>query len=123
MSSKAISDLAKQVADTINNLVEQGAQARLKELIAGITEGVPTSSRAAARTSVAATGGVRKKRNYRRKPCPVPGCKNLAAPRHSMVCVDHKALSDREKDQYKAQAVAPGGVWYTEFRERKRKAA
>lgn len=129
MSNKQLTDLARQMAETMNSMVEEAAQTRLKELIASINAGVPTSSKSAARTSVAApsasTGGSRKKRNYVRKPCPVTGCKNLAAPRHSMVCTDHKDLTQREKDTYKAQAQAPGGAWYQETREKnaKRKAA
>lgn len=124
MSSKQITDLAKQMAEMMQGLIEQGAQARVKELLDGVIGGKVASAPRAARTSVAApsktatasTGG-KKKRNYQRKPCPVPNCSKLAAPRHSMVCIDHKDLSQHEKDQFKAMANAPGGKWYKERRE------
>lgn len=127
MSNKAIADLAKQVAETMTSLIEKGAQARVKELLDSIT-GTTSTTRARASIAAPSSSGAsvgKKKRNYQRKPCPVPGCKNLAAPRHSMVCTDHKDLSQREKDTYKAQAQAPGGLWYQEAREKtaKRKAA
>lgn len=129
-SNRQITDLAKQMAEAMQNLIEQGAQARVKELLDSVLTGGAVVPTARARTSVAApsvaTAGTKKKRNYVRKQCPVPNCTNLAAPRHSMVCTDHKDLTQREKDTYKAQAMAPGGRWYTESREKahnKRKVA
>lgn len=54
------------------------------------------------------------KRNYHRKPCPVIGCPNLASPRHSMVCPVHKDLTQHQKDEWKAEAMRPDGLWYQE---------
>lgn len=120
-SMSKTSEVAKNFAAQFESIIEQAAQDRVQEILASALKGgVPTTSKT--RTSVSAattaTSSTKKKRNYRRKPCPVKGCKNLAAPRHSMVCVDHAGLSQHEKDQYKADAVAPGGVWYQEKREK-----
>ena len=50
--------------------------------------------------------------NHMRKPCPVPGCKEMAAPRHHMVCKAHGALPGAEIAAAKFTARQPGGVWY-----------
>ena len=87
--------------------IEHDSVSTMQEMVStafGSSSAVP-----ALRKSVNAT-----KHNYTRKPCPVPGCSHLAAPRHSMVCPDHRDLTQIQKDEYKAKAMAPGGLWYHE---------
>lgn len=46
------------------------------------------------------------------RPCPVPGCKEMAASRYGMVCKGHGAtLTQDEKLAARANAQKPGGVW------------
>ena len=49
-------------------------------------------------------------RKLRKKPpkqfCPVPGCKNVAAPIFGMVCKDHKNVAKSKLDKYRAERKA-----------------
>jgi hypothetical protein len=47
------------------------------------------------------------------RPCPVPECKEIAAPRYQMVCKGHsETLSRDEIVVHRDNAVKPGGVWF-----------
>ena len=47
------------------------------------------------------------------RPCPVPGCENIAAPRHQMVCKGHNETLTREEILvHRDHASKPGGIWY-----------
>jgi hypothetical protein len=55
------------------------------------------------------------------KPCPVEGCKKMAAPRHQMVCKGHsESLSRQEILMARDKADKPGGIWY-ELKQGKKK--
>lgn len=47
------------------------------------------------------------------RPCPVPDCKETAAPRYQMVCKGHnETLSREEILMARDSAVKPGGAWF-----------
>lgn len=47
------------------------------------------------------------------RPCPVPGCKEIAAPRYQMVCKGHgETLSREDILVHRDTANKPGGVWF-----------
>lgn len=47
------------------------------------------------------------------RPCPVPDCKETAAPRYQMVCKGHnETLSREEILMARDNAVKPGGAWF-----------
>jgi len=54
-------------------------------------------------TSVNGDGQLRKKREPTM--CPVPGCKNVAAPVFGMVCKDHKDIKKSDLKKYRADAA------------------
>jgi hypothetical protein len=45
------------------------------------------------------------------KPCPVAKCSNMGAPRHGMMCSNHKDLPKEEKNALRFRAKEPGGKW------------
>jgi hypothetical protein len=56
----------------------------------------------------------RPRRRTAKQLCPVPGCKNPAAPIFGMVCAEHKDVSKRKIKEYRearrrAKAAARGG--------------
>jgi len=46
------------------------------------------------------------------RPCPIPDCKDTAAPRHGMVCKKHSTLPREEILVARDNAVKEGGVWF-----------
>jgi hypothetical protein len=47
------------------------------------------------------------------RPCPVPDCKEIAAPRYQMVCKGHgETLSREDILVHRDNASKPGGVWF-----------
>jgi hypothetical protein len=46
------------------------------------------------------------------RPCPIPGCKETAAPRWGAVCKGHKDLPREEILVARDNAAKPGGVWF-----------
>ena len=47
------------------------------------------------------------------RPCPIPGCKKVAAPRYQMVCKDHSTELSREEILVaRDNAQKEGGVWF-----------
>jgi hypothetical protein len=46
------------------------------------------------------------------RPCPIPDCKEIAAPRYQMVCKGHsQSLSREEILVARDNAIKPGGAW------------
>lgn len=46
------------------------------------------------------------------RPCPIPGCKKVAAPRYQMVCKGHSDLPREEILLARDNANKEGGVWF-----------
>jgi hypothetical protein len=47
------------------------------------------------------------------RPCPIPGCENIAAPRHQMVCKKHgQELTREEIVVARDNANKEGGIWF-----------
>jgi len=46
------------------------------------------------------------------RPCPIPGCGKVAAPRYQMVCKGHSTLPREEILVARDNATKEGGVWF-----------
>lgn len=116
--SKKVHDLIAVFTNDLTKMIEDSAQESFRDKLKDVIGDLP-----AARVSVS---GV--KRNYHRKPCPFPQCKNQGAPRWSQFCPEHgKSLKEKgekafneAKATYHAEAMKPGGVWYEEKQAGKR---
>jgi hypothetical protein len=91
-----VSDFAKQLSSLIEMEASERARAAVVSAFGGPPRrgpGRPPKSAARAAFTPSVASGVKK---ARKKPplqlCPVPGCKNPAAPVFGMVCAKHKDL-------------------------------
>src|SRR5450759_2118853 len=114
MSEMNITALVETFANQITAAVEASVTGRLQAAIAGAF-GAPTR-RGPGRTpkqTVAAPAAGRKSAETKKRPkqlCPVPGCKNLAAPVFGMVCKDHKNVAKSKIKQYRLERKGKGAT-------------
>jgi hypothetical protein len=97
-------DTAKLVADFVNSLsasVEAATAARIKAAILKNLSGAATV-RTGRPLRSAVQSPADSKRTRRRQLCPVPGCKNPAAPVFGMVCAKHQNVSKAKIKEYRA---------------------
>lgn len=88
-----ISSLTEAFARQLASVVEQAAAARIQSAIMGGISGA--SGRGPGRPPKLALGGLSLPAPRKKGPkqlCPVPNCKNPAAPVFGMVCAEHKDL-------------------------------
>lgn len=121
MSKKSeIREFINEFADGLWQKMEESMNEELKEKISSVFGNLP-----AGRTSIkvsSSANGTGVKRQYTRLPCPVPGCKNLAAPRYHQVCPEHKGLPKKEIERHQAVAQVSGGLWYDLLQAKKERA-
>ena len=118
-SSESIAAIVSRFIDQLSSALEDEAMTRAREAVLTAVGGGPR--RGPGRPPGPARGPGRPPGRPRKKPpiqyCPVPGCKNRAAPVFGMVCSEHKGLpkakikkfrADRraEKEKEKAKAKA-----------------
>jgi hypothetical protein len=97
----AINSLTEAFARQLANLVEQAAAARIQSAILGglAGRGPGRPPKGAITPLPVAFGAPRKKAP--KQLCPVPGCKNAAAPVFGMVCAKHKDLPKAKIKKYR----------------------
>src|SRR4051812_14068270 len=86
-----ISSLTEAFARQLASVVEQAAAARIQSAILGGLSG--SAGRGPGRPPKGALAGLSLAAPRKKAPkqlCPVPGCKNAAAPVFGMVCAKHK---------------------------------
>jgi hypothetical protein len=100
-----INSLTEAFARELTGLVEQAAAARIQAAIlgglggGGRRPGRPPKGGMAALPALPAFSAPRKKAP--KQLCPVPGCKNPAAPVFGMVCAKHKDIAKAKIKKYR----------------------
>ena len=112
MPETNITALVETFASQITAAVEASVAQRLQAAIAGAFgapqkrgPGRPPKQVEAATPSAPAAQSAGKKKRPKQL-CPVPGCKNLAAPVFGMVCKDHKNVAKSKIKKYRAERKA-----------------
>ena len=108
-----IRDIVEEFVTRLSSLIEQDTVSRAREAVFSAFGG-RSSSRAAFRSelsngvSLVGAGRIagRKRRKGPIQLCPVPGCKNRAAPVFGMVCAEHKGVSKAQIKKYREQRRA-----------------
>jgi hypothetical protein len=84
-----IRSLIEDFTSRLSALIEQQVLARARAAVDG----------ALGRSNGA--GGIKLRKRPPRQLCPVPGCKNTAAPVYGMVCATHKDVPKRQIKKYR----------------------
>jgi hypothetical protein len=104
----SISGIVSQFVDQLSAAIESDALNRAREAVLFAVGG--SAKRGPGRPPGPRRGPGRPPGRPRKKPpiqyCPVPGCKNRAAPVFGMVCGDHKGLPKAQIKKYRAQRRA-----------------
>lgn len=107
-SSGSIAALVSRFVEQLTGALESEAISRAREAVLTAVGGTPR--RGPGRPPGVRRGPGRPPGRPRKKPpiqyCPVPGCKNRAAPVFGMVCADHKGLPKAQIAKYRAQRRA-----------------
>jgi hypothetical protein len=108
MSELNITAIVESFANQLAAAVEASVTQRLQAAIAGVFDapqkrgpGRPPKQAVAGVAPVAARSAGKKTRP--KQFCPVPGCKNVAAPIFGMVCKDHKNVAKSKITKYRAE--------------------
>lgn len=102
-----ISSLAEAFARQLSNLVEQAAAARIQTAILGGLGGSRGPGRPPKNgMTVLPMGFAAPRKKAPKQLCPVPGCKNAAAPVFGMVCAKHKDLPKAKIKKYRDERRA-----------------
>ena len=108
MSRNQVRDLIDKFVEDLDAAIEDRVDALVGERIKAIADsfgGRPMKASPARQPA--------KKKSRPRRPCPVEGCDQLAAPRYHMVCKRHNdELTIDEIDAARSKAERPGGLWY-----------
>jgi hypothetical protein len=112
MSQESIRQIVDQFILDITEAVRGDAKAEVAQEIREKLKGFADGFGARSMKSKNATRKGRKGVTLSR-PCPVPGCKETAFPRHQLVCKEHSETLER-KDilMHRDVAAQPGGIWY-----------
>lgn len=110
----AIAAIVSEFVDRLTGAIEGEAFSRAREAVLAAVSGggavVKAATRGPGRPAGVKRGPGRPPGRPRKKPpiqyCPVPGCKNRAAPVFGMVCGDHKKVSKTLIKKYRAQRKA-----------------
>jgi hypothetical protein len=106
--SGSIAAIVSQFVDQLGAAIESDALNRAREAVLFAVGG--GSRRGPGRPPGPRRGPGRPPGRPRKKPpiqyCPVPGCKNRAAPVFGMVCGEHKGLPKAQIKKYRAQRRA-----------------
>jgi hypothetical protein len=105
-----IADIVSQFVDQLTGAIEEEALGRARSALMAAVGGEPSAARGPGRPAGVRRGPGRPPGRPRKKPpiqyCPVPGCKNRAAPVFGMVCGDHKNLPKAQIKKFRAQRKA-----------------
>jgi hypothetical protein len=96
-----VSEFAEKLTRVIESEIINRARASVSDALEGTVGGKRRGGERARNLSFAAALA-----NRRKAPpqlCPVPGCKNRAAPIFGMVCADHKGLPKAKIKKYRMQ--------------------
>jgi hypothetical protein len=99
-----IRTIVSDFTDKVTALLEAQALERARQAIAATfaTNGQRRRGRPPKRlASAALTSGARRRRKAPKQLCPVPGCKNPAAPVFGMVCKAHKDVPRSKIKEYR----------------------
>jgi hypothetical protein len=106
----AIAGLVSEFVDRLTGAIEGEAFSRARDAVLAAVGGGKVATRGPGRPAGVKRGPGRPPGRPRKKPpiqyCPVPGCKNRAAPVFGMVCSDHKKVSKTLIKKYRAQRKA-----------------
>lgn len=110
MASKRVQEIVnKFMAELIQAVEEEAAESlqdRLRDMIGASAKALPVKLQVPKRRRTT-------KGYVMLRPCPVPECKEMAAPRYQMVCKGHsETLSREEIIVHRDNANKPGGVWH-----------
>jgi hypothetical protein len=100
-----VEDFANQLTSLIEEQVMSRARAAVNAALGGapVKRGPGRPPKAAKALAAAVAAPTRKKARKKAPPqyCPVPGCKNKAAPIFGMVCSDHKDVPKAKIKEYR----------------------
>jgi hypothetical protein len=106
-----IEDFANQLAALVEAQALDQARAAIESALGVRRPGrppkaAPLAPTAQLRTEPGRIGGKAARKKPPKQFCPVPGCKNAAAPVFGMVCADHKDMAKAKIKQYRAARKA-----------------
>jgi hypothetical protein len=101
-----ITAIVETFASQITAAVEASVSQRLQSAIAGAFGAPAKRGPGRPPKPVAAVATVAEKKKRPKQLCPVPGCKNLAAPVFGMVCSDHKNVAKSKIKKYRLERKA-----------------
>jgi len=106
MASKRVTEIINRFVAELTEAAEEDAAEALQERLRGVlgssAKDLPPTKR---RKTTKGYSMLR--------PCPVPECKEVAAPRYQMVCKGHSQTLTREEIVvHRDNAVKEGGVWF-----------
>jgi hypothetical protein len=101
-----ITAIVETFASQITAAVEASVTQRLQSAIAGAFGAPAKRGPGRPPKPVAAVATVTEKKKRPKQLCPVPGCKNLAAPVFGMVCSDHKNVAKSKIKKYRQERKA-----------------
>jgi hypothetical protein len=106
MLQRDIQSAISEFAQRLTNLIETDAMARARDsVLRAFTNGGATPRRGRPPRSALALSPLADTKPRRRRAkvfCPVPGCKNVAAPVFGMVCGKHKDVPKAQIKKYRA---------------------
>jgi hypothetical protein len=107
--SGEIQDIVQRFVDSLSSLIEADAVSRARHAVLTAFGAAEEPRRGPGRPPSAGGKVVVGRRQRRKGPiqlCPVPGCKNRAAPVFGMVCSTHKDLPKAKIKKYREQRRA-----------------
>jgi hypothetical protein len=111
-----ISTIVENFANQLVAAVEESAVQRIQAALSGAFgapqkrgPGRPPKQVAATPASTPAAS-VQKRKSPPKQLCPVPGCKNVAAPVFGMVCKDHRNVAKSKIEKYRKERRAGKGT-------------
>ena len=105
MSELNITAIVETFANQITAAVEASVAGRLQAAIAGAF-GAPAKRGPGRPPKQVTTEASAPEKKRPKQLCPVPGCKNLAAPVFGMVCKDHKNVAKSKIKKYRQERKA-----------------
>jgi hypothetical protein len=109
-STGSIADIVTQFVEQLTNAIEVEALGRARDAVLAAVGGSGAVVKGPGRPAGVRRGPGRPPGRPRKKPpiqyCPVPGCKNRAAPVFGMVCGDHRNVPKAQIKKYRAQRKA-----------------
>jgi len=112
-SDPNITDLIEDFTNQIVAAVNAAAAQRIQAALAGVFDLPQTRAPIAPARPIVTAPAPAVKRARPKQLCPVPGCKNIAAPVFGMVCAEHRRVAKSKIAKYRAERkanTAPAGL-------------